>query len=94
MNARPHGNRLSPDNASAHENRARDFSPALRFCNFVDEYVADFWKELSRRPEASFRAAHHRGAAEYMTWGFLRQYLESARKRWRAIAKAQGDDAA
>lgn len=58
MNARPHGNRLSPDNASAHENRARDFSPALRFCNFVDEYVADFWKELSRRPEASFRAAH------------------------------------
>ena len=62
MNARPHGNRLSPDNASAHENRARDFSPALRFCNFVDEYVADFWKELSRRPEASFRAAHHHGA--------------------------------
>ena len=29
-----------------------------------------------------------------MTWGFLRQYLEGARKRWRAIAKAQGDDVA
>lgn len=31
-----------------------------------------------------------RSAAEYMAWGFLRQYLEGARKRWKAIAEAQG----
>ncbi|MDL2279236.1 ERCC4 domain-containing protein [Desulfovibrio sp. OttesenSCG-928-G11] len=29
-----------------------------------------------------------RAAAEYATWGFLRQYLESARKRYAAIVKA------
>lgn len=27
-------------------------------------------------------------AAEYTAWGFLRQYLEGARKRWAAIVKA------
>lgn len=29
-----------------------------------------------------------RSAAEYACWGFLRQYLESARKRWGNIVKA------
>ena len=37
-----------------------------------------------------FFFAGSRGAAEYMTWGLLRQYLEGARKRWKAIAEAQG----
>lgn len=32
-----------------------------------------------------FLFAGSRSAAEYMTWGFLRQYLEGARKRWKAI---------
>ena len=49
---------------------------------------------FTARYRMPFLFAGTRGAAEYMTWGFLRQYLESARKRWRAIAKAQGDDAA
>ncbi len=40
-----------------------------------------------------FLFAGSRSAAEYMTWGFLRQYLEGARKRWKAIATAQGDAA-
>ena len=31
-----------------------------------------------------------RAAAEYMAWSFLRQYLESARKRWSSIVKAHG----
>lgn len=34
-----------------------------------------------------------RAGAEYVTWGFLRQYLESARKRWRSIVKAHGEQA-
>ena len=49
---------------------------------------------FTARYRVPFLFAGTRAAAEYMTWGFLRQYLESARKRWRAIAKAQGDDAA
>ena len=49
---------------------------------------------FTARYRVPFLFAGTRGAAEYMTWGFLRQYLESARKRWKAIAKAQGDDAA
>lgn len=49
---------------------------------------------FTARYRVPFLFAGSRGAAEYMTWGFLRQYLESARKRWKAIAKAQGDDAA
>ncbi|MCI7568994.1 MAG: hypothetical protein MSH25_06415 [Desulfovibrio sp.] len=35
-----------------------------------------------------FLFAGSRAAAEYMTWGFLRQYLERARRRWAAIVKA------
>ena len=46
---------------------------------------------FTARYRVPFLFAGTRGAAEYMAWGFLRQYLESARKRWRAIAKAQGD---
>lgn len=40
-----------------------------------------------------FLFAGSRSAAEYMTWGFLRQYLEGARKRWKAIVTAHGDAA-
>lgn len=40
-----------------------------------------------------FLFAGSRAAAEYMTWGFLRQYLEGARRRWAAIVKAHGDAA-
>lgn len=35
-----------------------------------------------------FLFAGSRAAAEYMTWGFLRQYLEGARRRWASIVKA------
>lgn len=35
-----------------------------------------------------FLFAGSRAAAEYTAWGFLRQYLEGARKRWAAIVKA------
>lgn len=43
----------------------------------------------------SFMFAGSRAGAEYVCWSFLRQYLESARKRFKAIVKAHdGDDAA
>lgn len=42
------------------------------------------------RYRVPFLFAGTRGAAEYVCWGFLRQYLEGTRKRWRAIAEAQG----
>ena len=45
------------------------------------------------RYRVPFLFAVSRAAAEYMTWGFLRQYLEGARRRWAAIVKAH-DDAA
>lgn len=45
------------------------------------------------RYRVSFLFAGSRAAAEYATWGFLRQYLEGARKRWGAIVAAH-DDAA
>ena len=42
-----------------------------------------------------FLFAGSRAAAEYVCWSFLRQYLESARKRWGSIIKAHGgEDAA
>lgn len=40
------------------------------------------------RYHAPFLFAGSRGAAEYATWGLLRQYLESARKRLKAIVRA------
>ena len=40
------------------------------------------------RYHAPFLFAGSRTAAEYVTWSFLRQYLEGARKRWRAIVRA------
>ncbi|MDR3176675.1 MAG: hypothetical protein LBU06_09115, partial [Desulfovibrio sp.] len=47
------------------------------------------------RYRVPFLFAGSRAGAEYVTWGFLRQYLESARKRWVSIVKAHGgDDAA
>lgn len=58
-----------------------------------------FERELARgaaldafagRYRLPFLFAGNRSAAEYMTWGFLRQYLEGARKRWKAIAEAHG----
>ena len=45
------------------------------------------------RYRAPFLFAGSRTAAEYVTWSFLRQYLEGARKRWGAIVKAHGDAA-
>ena len=42
------------------------------------------------RYRVPFLFAGSRSAAVYMAWGFLRQYLEGARKRWKAIAEAQG----
>ncbi|MDL2207532.1 hypothetical protein LJB82_02285 [Desulfovibrio sp. OttesenSCG-928-M16] len=38
-----------------------------------------------------FLFAGSRAGAEYATWGFLRQYLETARKRYAAIVKAHGE---
>ena len=37
--------------------------------------------------------AGSRAAAEYVTWGFLLQFLEGARKRWASIVKAHGEAA-
>ncbi len=42
------------------------------------------------RYRVPFIFAGSRAAGEYAAWGFLRQYLESARKRWAAIVKAHG----
>ena len=41
-----------------------------------------------------FLFAGNRIAAEYFTWSLLRQYLESARKRWSNIVRAHDDVAA
>lgn len=46
------------------------------------------------RYRVPFLFAGSRAAAEYMAWGFLRQYLEGARKRWASIVKAHGENAA
>ena len=43
---------------------------------------------FTARYRVPFLFAGSRAGAEYAPWGFLRQYLESARKRWGAIAKA------
>ena len=45
---------------------------------------------FTARYRVPFLFAGGRAAAEYITWGFLRQYLEGAKKRWKAIATAQG----
>ena len=45
---------------------------------------------FTARYRVPFLFAGGRTAAEYICWGFLRQYLEGARKRWKAIANAQG----
>ena len=45
------------------------------------------------RYRTPFLFAGSRPAAEYVTWGFLRQYLEGARKRWASIVKAHGEAA-
>ena len=42
------------------------------------------------RYRVPFLFAGSRAGAEYATWGFLRQYLESARKRWGNIVRAHG----
>ncbi len=50
---------------------------------------------FTARYRIPFLFAGSRAGAEYVCWGFLRQYLESARKRWGNIVKAHGgDDAA
>lgn len=43
------------------------------------------------RYRAPFLFAGSRTAAEYAAWGLLRQFLESAHKRFKAIVKAQGE---
>lgn len=43
------------------------------------------------RYRVPFLFAGSRAAAEYVTWSFLRQYLEGARRRWKAIARAHGE---
>ena len=43
------------------------------------------------RYRTPFLFAGSRPAAEYVTWGFLRQFLEGARKRWASIVKAHGE---
>lgn len=43
------------------------------------------------RYRAPFLFAGSRAAAEYVTWSFLRQYLEGARRRWRSIVRAHGE---
>ena len=45
------------------------------------------------RYRVPFLFAGSRTAAEYATWGFLRQFLEGARKRWASIVKAHGEAA-
>lgn len=45
------------------------------------------------RYRVPFLFAGSRAAAEYVAWGFLRQYLEGARKRWASIVKAHGEAA-
>jgi hypothetical protein len=46
------------------------------------------------RHRIPFFFAGGRLSAEYVCWGFLRQYLETARRRWGDIVKAHGGDAA
>ena len=46
---------------------------------------------FTARYRIPFLFAGSRAGAEYVTWGFLRQYLESARKRWGTIVKAHGE---
>jgi len=43
---------------------------------------------FTARYRCPFIFAGSRAAAEYACWGFLRQFLESARKRWAGIVKA------
>ena len=45
------------------------------------------------RYRVPFLFAGSRPAAEYAAWGFLRQYLGDARKRWANIVKAHGEAA-
>ena len=44
------------------------------------------------RYRAPFIFAESRAGAEYAAWGFLRQYLESARIRYAAIVKGHGGE--
>ena len=46
---------------------------------------------FTARYRIPFLFAGSRAEAEYAAWGFLRQYLESARKRWGAIVRAHGE---
>ncbi|MDL2317075.1 hypothetical protein LJC59_08395 [Desulfovibrio sp. OttesenSCG-928-A18] len=49
---------------------------------------------FTARYRIPFMFAGSRAGAEYITWGFLRQYLESARKRWGTIVKAHKEQTA
>ena len=49
---------------------------------------------FTARYKVPFLFTGGRAHAEGATFGFLRQYLETARKRWGSIVKAHGDSAA
>jgi len=49
---------------------------------------------FSCRYRTPFLFAGSRAGAKYITWGFLKQYLDSAKKRYTAIVKAHGNGAA
>ena len=49
---------------------------------------------LMGRHRVPFFFAGNRAGAEYATFGFLRQYLEHARRRWKSIVTAHGGDEA
>ena len=53
----------------------------MDFEEVYETYFGDVYRYL-------LRLSGSRAAAEYTAWGFLRQYLEGARKRWAAIVKA------
>lgn len=46
---------------------------------------------FTARHRIPFLFAGSRAGAEYACHGFLKQYLESARKRWKSIVKAHGE---
>ena len=62
------------------------------------EYRSQLNPHSACQSVAAFMARHRipfffagsRTAAEYMCWSFLRQYLESARRRWASIVRAHG----
>ncbi|MDR1945867.1 MAG: hypothetical protein LBQ51_01690 [Desulfovibrio sp.] len=57
----------------------------------VPSVYLDILNRLSGGVKTAAPFAVAGAGAEYICWGFLRQYLESARKRWGSIVKAHGE---